>query len=71
MLKGIWNLLPAIIGTFQVALPILKEILVDVVRLIDVLPFEVNAEQVIVKINEIYDKVYGWIEIIKNMFLVR
>ena len=70
MLKGIWNLLPAIIGTFQTALPILKEIMINVVRLVDVLPFNVEAEAVILKINEIYAKVYTWVEVLKNMFLV-
>lgn len=71
MLKGIWNILPAIIGTLQLALPILKEIMVLIVRLIAVLPFLWSeGEEIILKINKVYDVVYDGVEKLKNFLLM-
>ena len=69
-LKNLKNLLPAIIGTFQLALPILKELIVDIIRLIAILPFLWDVDQPLIdKVNSIYTKVYAWVETIKNVIL--
>lgn len=69
-LKSIINLLPTIIGIVQSVIPLVKEIAVAVVRIIAVLPFAWSvAEPGIEKINDVYDKVYYWIEKIKNYLL--
>jgi len=63
MLKAIWNLLPAMVGTLQLALPIVKEILVLIVRLIAILPLLWSeGEEIIVKINQVYDPIYAGVE---------
>lgn len=70
-LKSVINLLPAIIGTAQALLPIVKEILVDVVRLIALLPILWSVDEPIIqKIDDIYKKVYDAIEKFKNAILL-
>jgi hypothetical protein len=70
--KNIWNLLPAFIGTVELILPLVKEILVDVVRIIAILPLLWSVDEPIIKkINEIYDVIYGWVEKIKSALILR
>lgn len=71
MLKALWNILPASIGTLQAILPLIKEIIVDVVRIIAILPFLWSeGEEIIKKINELYDWIYSVIEKVKNFILI-
>ncbi len=71
MLTKLLNLIPAIIGTVQSILPIVKELVVCVVRIIAILPFLWDADQPIIdKVNEIYDVIYEWVEKIKNLLLL-
>ena len=71
-LKNIWNMLPAIIGTVESLLPLVKEIIVDVVRIIAILPFLWNvADPIIEKIDAIYDVIIGWVEKIKAAMILR
>lgn len=71
MLKALWNILPASIGTVQAIMPLVKEIIVDVVRIIAILPFLWSEGEVIIeKINEVYDWAYGLVEKVKNFLLV-
>ena len=72
MLNGIWNLIPTIIGLVESLLPLIKELAIVVVRILDILPnFLIQAQPIIEKINQIYDAIYAWIERIKNMLLIR
>jgi len=68
---NIWNLLPGIIGVVQSVLPMIKDLVVLVVRIIAVLPFLWSVDEPIIeKVNEIYDVIYGWVEKIKNAILL-
>lgn len=68
---NIWNLLPAIIGTIQSVLPMVKELVVVVVRIIALLPFLWSSDEPIIeKVNEVYNKIYAWVEKIKNSLLL-
>ena len=70
IITKIWKLLPGAIGVAQVVLPLVKEIVVLVIRLIDVFTWsEEFVDEVIAKVNSLYDKVYGWVEIVKNYLL--
>ena len=70
MLKSILNLIPGAIGIVQAILPLIKEIVIAVIRIIAILPFAWKvAEPLIVKVNKIYDKVYSIVEKIKNYLL--
>jgi hypothetical protein len=70
LVHNIINLVPAGIGILQSALPVIKEVVVAIVRLIAILPFLWDSdEKIIVKINEIYKNIYGWVEKIKNTLL--
>jgi len=65
-------MLPAIIGTVESLLPLVKEIIVDVVRIIAILPFLWNvADPIIEKIDAIYDVIIGWVEKIKAAMILR
>jgi len=71
MLKNLLNLIPAIIGTVQSVLPMIKEVAVTAVRIIAILPFLWDKDQPIIdKINDVYDVAYEWIEKIKNLLLL-
>ena len=71
MLKNLLNLIPTIIGMIQSVLPIAKELVVCVVRIIAILPFLWDKDDAIIaKVNEIYDVIYNWVEKIKNLFLL-
>jgi len=67
-LKKVWNLVPAVFGVIQVLLPLLKELVMVIVRIIDVFIWD-SSEAIIVKVNEIYDVIYTWTEKIKNALL--
>ena len=71
MLKNLLNLLPTIIGAIQSILPILKELIVCVIRIIAILPFLWDvADPMIAKVNKIYDVIYSVVEKIKNFLLI-
>jgi len=66
----IWKLLPGILGLLQQVLPPLKEVVVIVIRLVDIVTIKDGvADAVIAKINVVYDKVYGAVEKVKNFLL--
>ena len=66
----IWKLLPGILGLLQQVLPPLKEVVVIVIRLVDIVTIKDGvADTVIAKINAVYDKVYGAVEKVKNFLL--
>jgi len=59
----------AIIGIVQVVVPLVKEIVITVIRLIDVLTPDKGLEPVIVKTSAVFDKITAGINSFKNMFL--
>ena len=59
----------AIIGIVQLVVPLAKEIVIAVIRIVDVLTPDKGLEPVIVKTSEIFDKITGGINKFKNMFL--
>jgi hypothetical protein len=66
----IWKLLPGILGLLQQVLPPLKEVIIIVIRLVDIVTIKDGvADAVIDKVNAVYDKVYGAVEKIKNFLL--
>ena len=66
----IWKLIPGIIGLLQQVLPPLKEVIIIIIRLVDIITLKEGlADEVIAKINAVYDKVYSAIEQIKNFLL--
>jgi hypothetical protein len=70
-LGNVWNIVPAIIGIIEIVVPLLKELLVTLARLIGVLPFLWDAPQPIIdKINAAYDKILAWVENVKNTLLI-
>ena len=70
MFKAIKNLLPTIIGTAQSILPLVKELLVVIIRIIAILPFLWSkADPIIDKINTVYNIIYSTIEKAKNWLL--
>ena len=69
-LSKVWNLIPAIIGILEVAVPLVKELCVTLARLIAVIPlFWTDPQPTIDKINEVYEKIMEWVEKIKNAIL--
>ena len=71
MLQNLWNLIPTIIGIVQGVLPLIKELVVTVIRIIAVLPFLWSEDEpMIAKVNEVYAVVYAWFEKIKNFLLI-
>jgi len=70
--KNIWNLLPAIIGTVEAILPLVKEIVVDVVRIIALVPFLWSKDEPIIKkIDAVYNVIIGWVEKVKAAMVLR
>ena len=68
---NMWNIVPGVIGTIQAVLPLIKDLIVLVVRIIAILPFLCKIDEPIIKkVNEIYDVIYGWVEKIKNAILL-
>ena len=66
----IWKLIPGFVGLHQQVLPPLKEVVVIVIRLVDIVTIKEGvADEVIVKVNSVYDKVYGAVEKVKNFLL--
>ena len=59
----------AIIGIVHVVIPLLKEVTIAVIRVIDVLTPDKGLEPAIVKTAAIFDGLTGWINNFKNMFL--
>jgi hypothetical protein len=70
--KNVWNLLPAMIGTVESLLPPIKEIAVNVVRVVAILPFLWSVDEpIITKINAVYDVIIDWVEKIKAAMILR
>jgi len=70
LLIKIKNIIPAVIGTLQAVLPIIKEALVDLTRVCEIVFFWTDFdEKVIAKINKVYAVVYEWVEKFKNWTL--
>jgi len=66
----IWKLIPGVVGFVQQILPPIKEVAVIAIRIVDIFTMKDGvADEIIDKINAIYDKVYGWVEIVKDYML--
>jgi len=59
----------AIIGVVQLIVPLAKELVITVIRIIDILTPDKGLEPLIVKVAEIFDNVTAGINSFKNMFL--
>ncbi len=59
----------AIIGIVQQVVPIIKEVVIGVIRIIDILTPDKGLEPVIVKTAGIFDALTAKINSFKNMFL--
>jgi multisubunit Na+/H+ antiporter MnhE subunit len=59
----------AIIGIIQLIIPLVKEIIIAVIRIIDILTPDKGLEPVIVKVTGIFDGITNSINSFKNMFL--
>lgn len=67
---NVLKLIPAALGTVQALLPLTKELVVIVVRIIAIVPFAWSeAEPKIAKVNEVYNRVYNVFERIKDKLL--
>jgi len=70
ILVKIWKLLPGVVGLAQQVLPPIKEVIVIVIRLVDIITIKDGvADEIIAKVNDVYDKVYGAVETAKNFLL--
>jgi hypothetical protein len=59
----------AIIGILQTIVPLAKEVVIAVIRIIDVLTPDKGLEPVIVKTASVFDNITAGINKFKNMFL--
>jgi hypothetical protein len=59
----------ALIGVAQLVVPLLKEVVIGVIRIIDILTPDKGLEPVIVKTAAIFDGLTAKINSFKNMFL--
>jgi multisubunit Na+/H+ antiporter MnhE subunit len=59
----------AIIGIIQLIIPLIKEIIIAVIRIIDILTPDKGLEPVIVRVSGIFDGITNGINNFKNMFL--
>jgi multisubunit Na+/H+ antiporter MnhE subunit len=59
----------AIIGIIQLIVPLVKEIIIAVIRIIDILTPDQGLEPVIVRTAGIFDSITAAINKFKNMFL--
>ena len=59
----------AIIGIAQQVIPLAKEVVIAVIRIVDILTPGTGLEPVIVKTASIFDTITGAINKFKNMFL--
>lgn len=70
ILTKVWKLLPGIIGLLQILLPLVKELVVIVIRIIDVFTWsDTVADSIIAKVNDVYNKVNNVVETLKNYLL--
>jgi len=70
MITKIKNLIPVVLGIIQVVLPIIKEILVGLTRICEVVFFWTDIdEKVIAFLNKYYDIVNNFVEKIKRWLL--
>lgn len=66
----LWKLIPGLIGLLQQILPPIKEVVIIAIRIIDIITLKDGlADEVIEKVNAVYDKVYGFVETAKNFLL--
>jgi multisubunit Na+/H+ antiporter MnhE subunit len=61
--------LAAIIGIIQLVVPLVKEITIAVIRIIDILTPDKGLEPIIVNVSAGFDKITASINSFKNMFL--
>ena len=61
--------LAAIIGIVQLIVPLVKEIVIAVIRIIDILTPDKGLEPVIVNVANGFDRITASINSFKNMFL--
>ena len=61
--------LAGIIGIAQLVIPLVKEITIAVIRVIDILTPDKGLEPVIVKVSAGFDRITASIDSFKNMFL--
>ena len=70
LLDKLTNVVGALLGTIQLAIPIIKEALVDVARICNIIFFWTDFDDTIIaKINQIFDMVEGWFEMLKDLWL--
>lgn len=69
--KLIGNNIAGIIGILQLVVPLLRELIIVGIRLVDVLLPGAGLEPLIVKVSEVLGKVEAGIVWIKNTFLGR
>jgi len=59
----------AIIGIASLVVPLIKEVVIGVIRIVDILTPDKGLEPVIVKTSELFDGLSRKINSFKNMFL--
>jgi len=67
--KLVPNNIAAIIGIVQLIVPLAKEVVIAVIRIIDVLTPDKGLEPVILKVSGVFDGITKSINTFKNMFL--
>lgn len=67
--KLIPNNIAAIIGIASAVVPLAREIVIAVIRIIDIFTPATGLEPLIVKIGDIFDQVLEYVNKFKNMFL--
>ena len=67
------KLIPAniagIIGVAQTLIPLVRELLLVAIRIVDVLTPKAGLEPLIVKVVAMFAVIEGWVNSLKNMFL--
>jgi len=66
------NILAAVVGTLQQVIPLIKEIVVDVVRLIDLVAFwipQFDGDKIILKIDSINDIIMKYVSMLKDWLI--
>ena len=67
--KLIPNNIAGIIGVIQTLVPLARELVIVVIRIVDVLTPDKGLEPIIVKTKKIFDNIEKGIETFKNFFL--
>ena len=70
LLDKITSILAAVVGTLELALPIIKEALVNVIRICGVVFYWTEVDEKVIKtLNKIYDKTVEIVDKMKNFLL--